>query len=597
MEEKETEQGGGGVERDVCSGAAGERLHPPPRGMHSGGVLGHDTWGIRGYNKAYKHPDTYPPRLTRSPCPPLSPLPPPASPNTEIRRKTLEIAMDCVSPRNIDEVMLVLKKEVVKTSDASTGDGTNSYRSMLIHAIHGCAVKFPEIATSVVHLLLDFLGGEGALDVILFVREIMQTYPEIRATLRLKIVDALDEIKSSRVFRVALWILGEFSETEEDMLSSYDMIQQALGSTPFGADVAEEKESKDGDGGETKSSTPQTTVTVLSDGTYATQTTVSEPAANALEQTSHLRQLLLDGDFFLGVTAGATMAKLVVKLGSVVAGGWVNAELKTRQVAAMETLCSLLEMARRRGISGDGKAKMDQDSIEQAQLHLRILCDPTVTGLLSPPLLAVCRQTFEELITERHATAKKNKKADDDGADKQPTSQPDDLLVFRQLRARNKLGSNEVDLDDEGDLLKATGTSTDENSFSYRLNRVHQLTGFDDPVYAEAYVTVHDYDIVLEIMVINRTPETLTNLTVELYTLGDLKLVERPQTYTLGPLDQTTIRANIKVSSTETGHIFGNIVYDAANSADKTVLNLNDIDIDIMDYIVRRQMEQGCGGG
>ena len=68
------------------------------------------------------------------------------------------------------------------------------------------------------------------------------------------------------------------------------------------------------------------------------------------------------------------------------------------------------------------------------------------------------------------------------------------------------------------------------------------LAGFSDPVYAEAYVTVHQYDIVLDVTVINRTAETLQNLCLELATMGDLKLVERPQNYTLGPGAQKSIR-------------------------------------------------------
>jgi len=114
---------------------------------------------------------------------------------------------------------------------------------------------------------------------------------------------------------------------------------------------------------------------------------------------------------------------------------------------------------------------------------------------------------------------------------------------------------------------------------------VYQLSGFADPVYAEAAVTVHDYDIRLEILVINRTPNTLSNLTVELSTMGDMKIVERPQSQTIGPLDQITIRASIKVSSTETGHIFGTIVYTDASTLEKGYINLNDIHMDIMDYI------------
>lgn len=62
-------------------------------------------------------------------------------------------------------------------------------------------------------------------------------------------------------------------------------------------------------------------------------------------------------------------------------------------------------------------------------------------------------------------------------------------------------------------------------------------------------------------------------------------MVERPQNYTLAPGARNTIRANIKVSSTETGAIFGNIVYETTGHADRNVVVLNDIHIDIMDYI------------
>ncbi|KAI3921615.1 hypothetical protein MKW92_023072, partial [Papaver armeniacum] len=76
--------------------------------------------------------------------------------------------------------------------------------------------------------------------------------------------------------------------------------------------------------------------------------------------------------------------------------------------------------------------------------------------------------------------------------------------------------------------------------------RILQLTKFSDPVYAEAYVTVHHYDIVLDVMVINCMEETLQSLFLELATMGDLKLVERPQNCTLAPESSKQIRANIK---------------------------------------------------
>jgi len=82
------------------------------------------------------------------------------------------------------------------------------------------------------------------------------------------------------------------------------------------------------------------------------------------------------------------------------------------------------------------------------------------------------------------------------------------------------------------------------------------LAGFSDPVYAEAYVTVHQYDIVLDVTVINRTAETRQNLCLELATMGDLKLVERPQNYTLGPGAQKSIR-HVLCNSCQKTHCLG----------------------------------------
>ena len=55
-------------------------------------------------------------------------------------------------------------------------------------------------------------------------------------------------------------------------------------------------------------------------------------------------------------------------------------------------------------------------------------------------------------------------------------------------------------------------------------------------------MTVHQYDIVLDVTVTNRTADTLQNLNLELATMGDLKLVERPQNYALRPHGQQSIR-------------------------------------------------------
>lgn len=76
-----------------------------------------------------------------------------------------------------------------------------------------------------------------------------------------------------------------------------------------------------------------------------------------------------------------------------------------------------------------------------------------------------------------------------------------------------------------------------------------QLTGFSDPVYSEAYVNVNQYDIVLDVLIVNQTSDTLQNCTLELATLGDLKLVEKPTPIILAPHDFANIKASVKVNT------------------------------------------------
>jgi coatomer subunit beta len=54
-----------------------------------------------------------------------------SSPNLDIRRKTLDIALELITPRNIDEVVLTLKKEVVKTQNREL-EKNGEYRQMLV---------------------------------------------------------------------------------------------------------------------------------------------------------------------------------------------------------------------------------------------------------------------------------------------------------------------------------------------------------------------------------------------------------------------------------------------------------------------------------
>jgi len=139
-------------------------------------------------------------------------------------------------------------------------------------------------------------------------------------------------------------------------------------------------------------------------------------------------------------------------------------------------------------------------------------------------------------------------------------------------------------------LSQALGTAPKTTKFDFassKLGKVIQLAGFSDPVYTEAYVNVNQYDIVLDVLVVNQTADTLQNLSLEFSTVGDLKLVDKPTPITIAPHDFTNIKATVKVTSTENGVIFSTISYDVRGStSDRNCVYLQDIHIDIMDYIV-----------
>ncbi|KAG6488141.1 coatomer subunit beta-1-like [Zingiber officinale] len=507
-----------------------------------------------------------------------------SSPNLDIKRKTLDITLELITSRNIDEVVLTLKKEVVKTQSTEL-DKNGEYRQMLVQAIHSCAIKFPQVASTVVHLLMDFLGDSNvasAIDVVLFVREIIETNHKLRVSVITRLLDTFYQIRAARVCSCALWIIGEYCLSLSEVESGIATIKQCLGDIPFYT-ATEEGETADAS---KKLQQVNSSVTVssrrpvvLADGTYATQSAALETALSAptvlpgsLASPGNLRALILSGDFFVGAVIACTFTKLVLRLEEVQPS---KAEANKACTDALLIMTSMLQL----GQSSFLPHPIDNDSYDRIVLCIRLLCN---TGDdVRKICLQSCRQSFAAMLAEKQFQENEAIKAKAQIS----YAQPDDLIDFYHLKSRK--GMSQLELEDEvqDDLKRATGEFMKDGDDANKLNRILQLTGFSDPVYAESFVTVHHYDIVLDVTVINRTKETLQNLCLELATMGDLKLVDRPQNYTLAPESSKQIRANIKVSSTETGVIFGNIVYETSNVHERTVVVLNDIHIDIMDYI------------
>jgi coatomer subunit beta len=356
-----------------------------------------------------------------------------SSPNLDIRRKTLDIVLELITPRNINEVVLTLKKEVVKTQSGEL-EKNGEYRQMLIQAIHSCAIKFPEVASTVVHLLMDFLGDSNvgsAVDVVVFVREIIETNPKLRVSIVTRLLDTFYQIRSARVCSCALWIIGEYCLSLSEVESGIATIKQCLGELPFYS-VSEEGEATD----PSKKVQQVNSMTVsskrpaiLADGTYATQSAASETAfslptlVHGSLTSGNLRSLLLTGDFFLGAVVACTLTKLVLRLEEVQPS---KVEVNRASTQALLIMVSMLQL----GQSPVLPHPIDNDSYDRIVVCIRLLCN---TGdVIRKIWLQSCRQSFVEMLSEKQLRETEEMKAKAQISH----AQPDDLIDFYHLKSR-----------------------------------------------------------------------------------------------------------------------------------------------------------------
>ena len=78
-----------------------------------------------------------------------------------------------------------------------------------------------------------------------------------------------------------------------------------------------------------------------------------------------------------------------------------------------------------------------------------------------------------------------------------------------QTISRGKTQLGEIDLSDEEINEVSLQAVGDKADFVSKLSKLVQLTGYTDPIYAEAFVNIHKFDILFEVLLINRTPKPL----------------------------------------------------------------------------------------
>ncbi|OLY83489.1 Coatomer subunit beta [Smittium mucronatum] len=493
----------------------------------------------------------------------------------EVKRRSLDIVMKLTSQRNASDVVGILKKHLIKTLNADF-EKVKEYRELLVQTIHACAVSFPEVAADVAKLFLSSIGEfskSSAADAISFVREVIEKFPLLRSSIINELHATFPEIKSCDAMCRALWILGEYSFDIDSIKITWENIKGSLGDLPLLALEEREALNANDENPEDNPETyvPHNSTRILPDGTYATESylvNTSSSANTSVTSKPPIRALLFDGQYFLGAVLANTLVKLVLRFSKL---GGSPSELNQLNANALLAMIGTIRI----GQSSFVKDPIDEDSYDRILACIRALehkqedYEDLELAFLDDSLMA-----FSRLVKSQDERLEKSKNVLKD----QSIKGFDSPMEFRLLAKPN------ADQDEVEDLSNGASDKPGSEVVT-KLDNIVQLTGFSDPVYAEAYLSVHQYDITIDILIVNQTNETLKNLNVEFSMMGDLKLIEKPRSYNVSPKSFSSIKATVKVSSADSGVIYGNLTYDGPGPSDTTTIIFNDINIDIMEYI------------
>lgn len=268
---------------------------------------------------------------------------------------------------------MVLKKDITKTHTEGDQDDSGNYRQLLVRTLHACCVKYPDVAPTVVPMLTEFLGDtneQAALDVLVFVREAVLRFTSLKQVILEKLLENFHTIRSVKIHRHALWILGEHCSDSNEIISVIKEIKAGLGELPMVDDeLRRASGNEENEDGEKSGSSGTTQRAVTADGTYATQSALAtQSGAGDDDKRPPLRSYLLKGDFFIGSAIGSTLTKLALRFIEVDS----NPNHQNKFCAeAMMIMASIIHL----GKSGIPEKAITEDDLDRLAVCVKVLAE------------------------------------------------------------------------------------------------------------------------------------------------------------------------------------------------------------------------------
>ncbi|ELP88936.1 coatomer beta subunit, putative [Entamoeba invadens IP1] len=458
-----------------------------------------------------------------------------------VRGDVLSMVIGMIAPRNAGEIASALKKESVREN--------NEYVINVISALKKCkevnenieidevmfeALKEPELAKEVLGYIETRLRGANK-----------------KSTIE-KLLELISEVKESKTMRSVIWMICEYAEDKENVLETLkELIVEKKVEEQF-VEQTQETEPQI----EEKKATNSSTSVILADGSYGSATSnITETQEQLVNEfsISGLKELVnqLDG-MVISVIAGGVI-KLVLKT--------TGATGNKMRAKALQIIIEILKVEKQ------SSKKLPEDVRERVKLAIGILSGK------GENVVEMSEKIEKEITAEMQNKTKIS--------DKTETTQIDEKIRYELFSTND---------DEEVEDVTSRIEQIKESRKLERLNNIVQLTGYSDPFYIEAVVTVTHFDITLDCLVINQTPSTLQNINIELIPHGGMSVKTKPAPVTLGPGDFVRVTLGVKVDATTVGVISGYVNYDIS---DKNVthhaldanLILNELRIEYLDQM------------
>jgi len=457
------------------------------------------------------------------------------SSDAEVKSKVLELVSLGVTVSSAHGIIDYLYKEL-RASDSLP------YKKSLLQVVRTIGEKSPSAALKVLFLAAKEEEGSLASFSISLAKGLLELVPAVRmAAIEDHVLSGFDSVDEGPLARL-LWLVGEYCQEATLIEKAMEAIKRSLGHLPFSQDDAEDREADFKVHG---------TRTVLNaDGTYATESAMTSTFASS-KRNSGLRGVLMQGNFGVAPALAMALVKLCLAAKK-------SSYFKKLQAESILIITSVLRL----GLSSMVETAIPKSLYDRVMLSLRILAKPDDAKMVK----AFVKDSHDVL-----GDILRMKKSED----LQQSNNVDTPCAFRLAEKTKRLESQV-----RRDYLQAVSGNA-LSTVGSALSRVVQLTGLSDPIYAETYVALAGSEVLLDILLVNQTDDTLQNVQFDLSTTGDLQVTDKPLSLTLSPRGYALTKASVKVNSTNNGAIFGCITHGLAHDT----IFLANIHLDVVDYI------------